>query len=76
MKKINLENILKSHLTVETMLANNPDYTFNKVLSAMKDACNQALELAVENAECTSADTQGFYTVDKQSILDVINLIE
>ena len=54
MKTVNLEEILKSYLTIESMMANNPDYTFNMVLSAMKEACRQTLELAAENAEITN----------------------
>lgn len=47
---VNLEEILKEYLTVNTMRANNPDYTFMMVLSAMKEAVRRALELAAENA--------------------------
>ena len=49
--KVNLEQILKQYLTLETVRANNPDYTFNMIISAMKEACRQTLELASENAE-------------------------
>jgi len=49
-KKVNLEEILKSYLTVESMRLNNPDYTFNMVVSAMKEACRQTLGLAAESA--------------------------
>ena len=82
MKTVNLEEILKSYLTIEAMMANNPDYTFNMVLSAMKEACRQTLELAAENAEtekeilpeCGVLKSVG--VVDRQSILDTINQIE
>ena len=34
-KKITVEGILKSKLTQQAMIANNPDYTFEKVIEAM-----------------------------------------
>ena len=90
--KINLEAILKSFLTVEAMKLNNPDYTFNMVLSAMKEACRQTIELIPENVgfiETTTnelnskdympfiiADDHTVWTYNKQSILNTINQIE
>ena len=82
MKTVNLEEILKSYLTIEAMMANNPDYTFNMVLSAMKEACRQTLELAAENAKsvdigCLTDEWWVPYDIiDKQSILDTINQIQ
>lgn len=81
MKEVNLEEILKSYLTIETMLANNPDYTFNMVLSAMKEACRQVLELAAENATMTMLiddenDIVEEASINKQSILDTINQVK
>lgn len=85
-RKINLEEILKLFLTVEAMKLNNPDYTFNMVLSAMKEACLKTLELAAENAETITKNIEyrgvragGYYAievVDKQSILNTIKQIE
>lgn len=50
MKEVNLEAILKSKLgTVETMRVNNPDYTWNKTIEAMKEACKLSIELCKEN---------------------------
>ena len=79
-KEVNLEQILRSFLTTEAILANNPDYTYNMVLSAMREACKQTLELAAENAEsycvCERDMLTGDSEVDKQSILDTINQIK
>lgn len=84
-KQINLEEILKSYLTVEAMRVNNPDYTFNMVLSAMKDACKQTLMLASENGKTKEVEYDyggvragcKYYKseFDKQSILDTIKQI-
>ena len=82
--KINLEAILKSFLTVEAMKLNNPDYTFNMVLSAMKEACRQTVELVAEKAEVVEHEVAEsihggpgytYFTVDKQSILNTINQV-
>ena len=84
-KEINLEGILRSFLTTEAMLANSPDYTYNTVLSAMREACKQTLELAAEKAEAqivqvTSAMSSSVYStraaVQKQSILNTINQVK
>ena len=81
MEKINLENIL---LYFEKDCQKNP-FNYQKCdyrLQAMKVACRQSLELAAEKAEVTHnsymdlVDGCKTYIVDKQSILDVINLIE
>jgi len=91
-KQINLDEILKSYLTLEAMRENNSDYTYNMVLSAMKEACRQTLELAVENVgfvETTSetlnseeykpfitADDNTMWTINKESILDTIKQVK
>ena len=81
-KEVNLEQILKSYLTVETMKANKPDYTFNMVLSAMKEACRQTLELAAENAEVVefydAVDTEPKWKhiVERNSITNTINQVK
>jgi hypothetical protein len=80
-KQINLDEILKSYLTLEAMRANNSDYTYNMVLAAMKEACRQTLELAVENAEMTllideENDIVQEATIDKESILNTIKQVE
>jgi NOL1/NOP2/fmu family ribosome biogenesis protein len=80
-KKINLDEILKSHLTLEAMRANNSDYTYNMVLAAMKEACRQTLELAYENSKSgyIGRDVYGdkIYTyVDKESILNTIKQVK
>jgi len=84
MKEINLEEILK-----KSMGKNPNKYVFipgdsasvEKCLVAMKAACKQVLELAVENAEInsieTSDDSSGFiHEVNKQSILNTINQVK
>lgn len=64
-RKINLEEILKEHSNICF-----DDY--EDVISAMKDACRQALELAAENIEIL-----GEYEMElQQSILNTINQIE
>jgi uncharacterized membrane protein YccC len=79
MKKINLEEILDQCLETPENLESNSDNT-KTVLKAMKEACRQTLELAAENAtteHTTDRDTGWIISIaNKQSILDVINLIE
>jgi hypothetical protein len=78
-KQINLEEILKSYLTLEAMKANNSDYTYNMVLAAMKEACRQTLELAVENAYGYYYDQDGMEissNIDKESIIDTIKQVK
>ena len=73
------------------MLVNNPDYTYNMVLSAMKEACKQTLELAAENAKLNVGTESGIVTIEsgymdynseshvyinKRSITDTINQIK
>ena len=88
---VNLEEILKEYLTVNTMRANNPDYTFMMVLSAMKEAVRRVLELAAENAQLledgeeigkayTIHEYDTYYTtinlkVSEESILNTINQV-
>lgn len=78
-KEINLENILKSKLTVETMLVNSPDYTWNKTIEAMKEACKQSIELCAKNAAKTCSKNSDYrwdqFENYKQSILNTINEI-
>lgn len=85
-QEINLDRILKSYLTVEAMQANKPDYTYNMVITAMKHACCEVLDLAAENATVkpikipyTGVRAGGFYTVDevgKDSILEIKDWIK
>ena len=74
MNEVNLEAILKSKLTVETMRVNNPDYTWNKTIEAMKEACYQTVELCAENVLPEFYDCK-IIAVDKQSILETKNQI-
>lgn len=77
MKEVNLEAILKSKLTVETMRVNNPDYTWNKTIEAMKEACKQAIELCVENMHphIGYKGDEPIVILNKQSILNIKNQI-
>ena len=76
-RKINLEEILNSHLKFSSAL---PIVGINKhfVILAMKEACRQTLELAAENAGawCYAEGNEPEYGVDKQSILNTIKQIE
>ncbi len=79
MEKINLEEIFEKH---RQGFINNqfkhPDY----IIDAMRESCKKVLELAAENAEVDILNKRAnrpqvtVVRVDKQSILDVINLIE
>jgi hypothetical protein len=75
MEKINLEEILTDELAKN--ISGNLDF-MDSILIAMKEACRQTLELAAENAKLgnTENGTYSVLEVSKQSILDVINLIE
>lgn len=82
MKEISLDAILKSYLTIETMRINNPDYTYNMVIAAMKHACYEVLDLAAENADYLVISEPGsegiVYKVDvnKNSILQIKDWIK
>jgi hypothetical protein len=76
MKKIKLEKILKEKSC-------HIDDFYDAVVAAMREACKQTLELAAENVEVEFhyqyRDSETIIEcafVNKQSILDVINLIE
>ena len=89
MEKTNLEEILKKEL-IPAIHANNPDFTFNATILAMRNACSQILELASENSKIeiktvgeeliiTDIHQEDNYTrmqVNIPSILDTINQIE
>lgn len=81
-KKINLEEILLSIVPKNCYwedMQNLTNCPQEYVLSAMKEACRQVLELAAENAE-TDFDSLPYeelrYFVDKQSILNTIKQIK
>lgn len=71
------EEILKSILTIEKMRANNPDYTFNKVIEAMeeygKQQWNEAIEAILQEVEKTGLimpnGEENLYFMNRQSIL-------
>jgi hypothetical protein len=81
-KKINLEEIYEIYRDrFIKNLENHPDY----ILSAMKEACKQALKLAAENAiteeievaeSISGGDGYTYFKVDTESITNTINQIE
>ena len=81
-RKINLEEILNKELNI---LSISVEQIEKLALKAMKEACKQVLELAAENAKAEiHTEWEGntgseYYTdyavVNKQSILDTINLV-
>ena len=71
MEKINLAKILKEYENSTDHYADQ-DYSESKMLEFAKEVAKQTLQPAAENA-CGSHCTD---YVDKQSILNVINLIE
>jgi len=80
-RKINLEEILLREFAKSEYGYPLLDYDVHlNIISAIKEACKQTLELAAENAEWDDlgdGDLHGAnIEVDKQSILNVINLIE
>lgn len=77
-KKINLEEILWDSFHkfgIPKPTHTLAEITQKAVKDAMKEACKQILELAAENAE-TCEDSAYNRIVDKQSILNIINLVE
>lgn len=74
MQTINLEEILKKHFS--NNLEKHPDYLY----AAMREAVEQALELAAENAKLKVYTEYTFnepkYYVDKDSITNTINLVK
>lgn len=78
MEKINLDEILKQlpqyNIGTEAVF-----YHKQNVIAAMKEACRQTLELTAKKADIKIINHREHCPVpivDKQSILDVINLIE
>ena len=77
--KIHLRKILDKQIDVQVFGTKFPD-TFNAILKAMKDACDQTVDLCIKNAEwdygiTDNHDDEGI-AIDKQSILNVKNLIK
>lgn len=72
-KKINLEEILNDCVYIDNEIK-------PMVKNAMREACRQILELAAENADaeiiCGYEGDEPYAIVDKQSILNTINLVE
>lgn len=83
-KKINLEDVLFNSKFNDLTLEDKQSikngiicFSFEEILSAMKEACRQTLELAAENARCDAPyGVDVSHMISKQSILDTINQIE
>jgi len=71
-KEINLEDIILKE-TEFVSKTNEYVYNIDDLKRCMKEACKQALELAVENSD---VKYDYGYTVAKQSILETINQIK
>ena len=76
MSKINLEELYQNKINSIDFGSNCPLLGKLEIIELMKEACKQTLELAAENADyhCTDSDVE--VIIDKQSILNVINLIK
>ena len=77
MQTINLEEILKKEL-IPIIFAHSPEMTFLATLRAMKEACQQTLILASENAKTEVVQMNicgSVRVVDKESILEIIRQI-
>ena len=74
-KKINLEEILKPFENNTDHYADQ-EYDKERIIEAMKEACRQTLELAAEYAEIIPETEMMWATIDKDSIIEVIDLIE
>ena len=83
MDKINLKEIL-NHVYDEEFRSNyKTEYSEQCILKAMKEACQEILKLAAENADFGIYQNDGncpciqdSHFIDRQSILDTINQIE
>lgn len=75
MKNVNLKQILdKNGFDFDSFEFEN-EHSAKNLLTAMKEACRQTLELAAENVKtCTNRETTSII-VNKQSILDTINQV-
>jgi hypothetical protein len=60
MKKIDLEEILDKYINVEVFGNIFPD-TIEVIFKAMKEACNQTIELCAKNAEIKKIDLSTEY---------------
>ena len=69
-KEINLEEIISGYDILE-FGGINQQYIKNQILMAMKEACNQCLDLAAENAKCTISED-----VNENSILQIKDWIK
>ena len=75
MKEINLEKILLENVAIDRNTTNEED--FNNILLAMKEACKQVLELAVENVcEVEFVETGPMDESVIESITNTINQVK
>ena len=80
-KIINLTEILKNNIDnpnnrdLQTLIERYASP--HDILAAMKDACQQVLELAAENARChVQNGVDVSHIINKQSILEIINQVK
>lgn len=66
MKEINLEEILDQYLDINVFGNRFPE-TLSEILVAMKEACDQTVDLCIENVEVNTISARVW--VEKESIL-------
>jgi len=74
MKEINLEEILEKKLAGSDEHFLN--YSKKEILEAMKEACDQTIELCAENAKCESDGDYLIPEIDKYSIIETKDQIK
>jgi len=75
-KIVDIQKIISDYKIIEK--SNDKGELFHLIRYAMKEACQQAIELAAENADCEIDGQEHIEKVwvNKQSILDTINQIQ
>ena len=73
MKTVNCDKIIDDYGCPEIPYNEMVTMTYSAIIEAMREACNQAIELAAENAKAIEElhpTRVNYFTVDKQSILN------
>ncbi len=75
-KIVDIQKIISDYKIIEK--SNDKGELFHLIRYAMKEACQQAIKLAAENADCEIDGQEHIEKVwvNKQSILDTINQIQ
>ena len=75
-KIVDIQKIISDYKIIEK--SNDKGELFHLIRYAMKEACQQAIELAAENADCEIDGQEHIEKVwvNKHSILDTINQIQ